>query len=120
MAVSKVKQAAQKATTKLREYNNLALLTAAALLVTVALLAVSIFLYRVNGTAQLDLSRPGYESARDKSETVKSDEFAPTGTIDSKTVENFKSMFNARAEKIKNANAFGVDSLNDESFGIAE
>jgi hypothetical protein len=105
---------------RLRGYNNLFLLALVTLFTTICLLGVSIFLYRVSGTAQLDLSRPGYETARDNSETVKTDEFSSVGAINDKTIEEFNTMFDARAKKIKAVDAFKPDALSDSAFGIAE
>ncbi|MDR0591072.1 MAG: hypothetical protein LBG75_00675 [Candidatus Nomurabacteria bacterium] len=105
---------------RLREYNNLFLLTVSALLVTMLVLGMALLLYKVSGTAQLDLSRPGYESARDKSESVTSDDFSPTGSLSDSVVSEFNNMYSARAQKIKNINAFGPEALSNDAFGIAE
>jgi hypothetical protein len=111
---------AHRAAEKLRGYNNLFLLTAITLAVTVVLLGISILLYRVSGTAQLDLSRPGYETARDKSEAVRSDEFDSTGPINDKTIKEFESMYDSRASRIKSINAFKSEALSNEAFNIAD
>ncbi|MDR0398101.1 MAG: hypothetical protein LBH36_02905 [Candidatus Nomurabacteria bacterium] len=105
---------------KISSYNNLVLLVVVTLTVTMVLLSISILLYRASGTAQLDLSRPGYENARDKSEVVRADEFDSTGPINDKTLKNFESMYDSRASKIKSVDAFRSEALSNEAFNIAD
>jgi hypothetical protein len=106
--------------TKILSFNHLFLLVVVTLVVTFVLLGTALLLYKLSGTAQLDLSRPGYETARDQSETVKPDEFSPSGALNDQTIEDFKAMYDQRAERIEGVNAFGPDPLSDATLSITE
>jgi hypothetical protein len=89
--------------------------------ITLALLlvAVAMALYSSSGTAQLDLSRPGYVSVRDQ---IKSDDtfngFSSSGSVDEKTLDSFKQMFDKRAKDAVSVDAFSSDVLSDSSLGL--
>jgi len=91
-----------------------------AVVITCLLVVVSMSMYSSSGAAQLDLSRPGYVSVRDKA--VKSDAdfqtFSSSCEINQKTISKFKVSFTKQAVKVKTVDAFGGDPLSPQSLGI--
>lgn len=85
------------------------------------LVVVSMTIYDKSGAAQLDLSRPGYVSVRAQSITNDNDfqSFSSTGSIDKKSINEFKKLYDKQAEKVKTFDAFGGDPLSTDSLGIS-
>lgn len=90
----------------------------AAILIAITLVIISLQMYNLSGTAQIDLSRPGYKDIRSQATTGSGDvqTFSPTGIVDEKTIDGFKSLFDSQATRIKTANAFGGDPLNPDAL----
>lgn len=90
------------------------------IIATFFLVFVSMAMYNSSGAAQLDLSRPGYKSVRDKA--VKNDDdfqsYPSTGEINQKTISEFQLLFTKQTNKIKSVDAFGGDPLSPEALGI--
>lgn len=90
------------------------------ILATFLLVFVSMSMYNNSGAAQLDLSRPGYKSVRDKA--VKNDEdfqsYSNTGVVNQKTISEFQALFSKQTNRIKSVDAFGGDPLSPEALGI--
>lgn len=89
--------------------------------ITAVLVSVSMSMYNSSGAAQLDLSRPGYISVRDKA--VKNDSdfqaYSNTGEINQKTISEFKALFIKQAVQVKSVDAFGGDPLSSDSLGFS-
>lgn len=101
--------------------HRLTLLLILAVLISLALTVVSMVAYNVSGTAQLDLSRPGYRSVSDKVD--KSDnitEYSAFGSIDKDSINAFTKLYDEQAGKAKAVDAFNGDPLNPEvlEFGV--
>lgn len=83
-----------------------------ALILTLA----SIIIYYKSGSAQLDLSRPGYKEVR--SQVVTRDDNLtdiPTiGPANQAFIEDFKILYDQQVEKIKLVEAFASDPLNPD------
>jgi hypothetical protein len=83
------------------------------------LVTVALTLYVSSGTAQLDLSRPGYEKIRTQ---VRSDEsfkgFSSSGTLDDASLKQFESLYDQRLKEIESVDAFGNDVLSPKSLQI--
>lgn len=87
-------------------------------IIALLLVAVSMQLYSSSGTAQLDLSRPGYKSVRDQIRPEDAyDGFSASGPIDDAALKNFKELYDKRA-KDASADAFGSDVLGEQTLGI--
>jgi hypothetical protein len=88
--------------------------------ISIVLIGLSLYLYGTSGAAQLDLSRPGYVDIRDKTIDSSSEfkNYATSGPIDEDAINEFKSLYDEQADKIKLAAAFKGDPLNLESLGI--
>lgn len=91
------------------------------------LMGISLWLYNDSGAAQLDLSRPSYQAAREESakeekaekEAQTQEDFAADGAVNEETLKQFKEIYKLRLEKVK-ANAFRADPLSDDSLHILD
>lgn len=89
------------------------------IVVSLVLVAVSLALYNSSGAAQLDLSRPGYESVR--SQVVYDQDFEgfpSTGALDNEAIELFRDLYGEKLKEATALDSFGGDVLNDEALGI--
>jgi hypothetical protein len=87
------------------------------IVIALFLVSVALALYASSGAAQLDLSRPGYESVREraaKSDTFEN--FPATGPIDKETLDQFRRLYDAQAKKATNIDSFGGDVMNDQTL----
>ncbi len=99
------------------------LLIAFTIVIALILVVISMVIYNVSGSAQLDLSRPGYQSVSDKVDKVDNiDEYNASGPVNKGTVDEFTKLYDAQATKAKAVNAFNGDPLNPEvlEFGSSE
>lgn len=83
------------------------------------LVGVALALYASSGTAQLDLSRPGYQSVREQAATDSSfNGFSASGELDQKAIEQFRKLYDERAKQATSVDSFGGDVLSDKSLSI--
>lgn len=90
-----------------------------AITISLFLVMISMNLYTSDGTAQLDLSRPGYENVR--AQAVQEDDlsaFSASGEIDSKTISDFKKLYKDSADYVIGADAFRTEALSDQSLNL--
>lgn len=95
--------------------HRLTLLLIIAVLIAVVLTGVSMVLYNISGAAQLDLSRPGYQSVSnqvDKEEKI--DSYSSSGSVNKETIQEFITLYDKQADKAKAVDAFNGDPLNPE------
>lgn len=88
--------------------------------IALILVMASMAMYASSGTAQLDLSRPGYQSVRDQ---IKQDDtfdgFSVSGPIDDAALGSFKKMYGERTKSATSVdNAFNSEVLSDQSLSI--
>ena len=91
------------------------------IVIAAVLVAVSMAMYNSSGTAQLDLSRPGYKSVRSQA-TVNDgglQTYSAAGAINQSSITEFKSLLAKQAEKVRTVDAFGGDPLSPDSLGIS-
>lgn len=91
------------------------------LTISIALLmtVISLSLYVSSGTLQLDLSRPGYESAR--KEIINPDDdsdFATTGPVNKRALDEYQKLFDAQRKELDSIAKFKGKGLEDESLGM--
>lgn len=83
------------------------------------LTALSLSLYNSTGTAQLDLSRPGYSAVRSKAAATKKIEgFSNIGPIDDDALSQFRKLYSDQLTQMNTVDAFGGDALTDSSLKI--
>ncbi len=98
------------------------LLVTVTIVVAIILVSISLFIYNVSGSAQLDLSRPGYQAVSDKvDKTDPIQEYSGSGPINKTTVDEFTELYDTQAAKAKAVDAFNGDPLNPEvlEFGVS-
>ena len=90
------------------------------IIVSMLLVMASLALYVTSGTAQLDLSRPGYADIRDQ---VKKDDsfqgFRANGELDNAAYAEFEKLYNERLKDAESVDAFGNDVLSPEVLQIS-
>ena len=106
--------------------NKLIVFIIGALLITFSLIGISLWMYEQFGTAQLDLSRPSLQEAREqakkdaereKREKAEAENFDSTGEIDSKTFKKFENLYDKSLNRLK-GDFFGENALSDETLNI--
>ena len=91
------------------------LLIIATIVISLILVSISLAAYNISGTAQLDLSRPGYQSVSDQVQRDDAiDGYSAFGDVTLKTIDEFTELYDAQANKAKAVDAFNGDPLNPE------
>ena len=96
------------------------IMMAGAILVSIFLVYVAMSLYRSSGTYQLDLSRPGYDDARQEATREREvfNGFASDGTINKQTLDEFNELYRQKAEEALSIDAFSGDALSDKTLSL--
>ena len=106
--------------------NKLIVFILGALLIAFILIEISLWMYEQFGTAQLDLSRPSLQEAREqakkdvereKREKAEAENFDSTGEIDSKAFKKFENLYDKSLNRLK-GDFFGENALSDETLNI--
>lgn len=101
--------------TKFWDDHRFILLIIGTIVVSIVLVVVSLVIYNVSGSAQLDLSRPGYQSVSGQVERGNSIEgFEASGSVTTETINDFLKQYDEHAHKAKSVDAFNGDPLNPE------
>lgn len=89
------------------------------IVVSLVLVAISLWLYNSSGAAQLDLSRPGYQEIRSQA-TNGSDftEFPSSGDINSEALDAFRELYDERLKEATSVDSFGGEVLSDATLGV--
>lgn len=103
---------------RLEQYRFIAMLLGA-VAIAMFLVGVSMALYNNSGAAQLDLSRPGYQSVRDQVVSTDSfDSFPASGMIDQEAIDQFRQLYEGQAKQATNVDAFGGDVMSEKALSI--
>ncbi len=91
-----------------------------AIIIALILTSINMTLYFVSGTSKLDLSRPGYESARDQiRRTNGSDQnFSANGDLDNAILKDFLKKYDNESKDLQQYSPFSENILDDEQLGI--
>lgn len=102
--------------------HRIVILVAITIVISLVLVVVGMVLYNVSGTAQLDLSRPGYEGVSTHiDEDVQSfREYSAAGPIDADSLDEFRQLFTTQAENAKAIEPFSGDPMAPNALGIDE
>lgn len=89
--------------------------------ISLFLVYVALSLYNSSGALQLDLSRPGYDSARE--EAIKGNEvfrgFSADGPINQASLDEFDKLYREKAaEALIDIDAFAGDPLSDSTLAL--
>lgn len=89
------------------------------IVIALLLVLVSMALYVSSGAAQLDLSRPGYQSVQDKlDQTDTFESFPSAGPVTSKTVDEFLKLYDKQVRPVDNIEVFSPNALDEQALGI--
>lgn len=95
--------------------HRLTLLLIITIAVALSLTVLSMTLYTISGAAQLDLSRPGYQSVSDQVDTeTRIESFSSFGPVTQDTLEDFQRLYDEQRTKAQAVDAFNGDPLNPE------
>lgn len=100
--------------------NRFTLLIISSIAVALSLVVISLFLYVSSGTAQVDLSRPGYSSVRDEVSDGNDDftGFSSTGPIDKESLTQFEELYSKTANEATRTEVFHNDIISNEALRI--
>lgn len=102
------------------ERHKFMMLVGLTIIIALFLVVVSLQLYNSSGAAQLDLSRPGYQSIREKAgRTVDFTGFPSTGPLDKKALEGFRSLYDTQVKEATTVDSFGGDVMSDTALNLA-
>ncbi|MBC7564894.1 hypothetical protein H7100_01515 [Candidatus Saccharibacteria bacterium] len=91
------------------------------LVIAIILVSISIYIYKVSGSAQLDLSRPGFQSVSDKVDrTDQVTDYSAFGPVNKDTVNEFTKLYDKQSLKAKAVDAFNGDPLNPEVLEFSD
>ncbi|MEO7905223.1 MAG: hypothetical protein ABIR91_05540 [Candidatus Saccharimonadales bacterium] len=89
------------------------------IVVSLVLVVVAMILYNSSGTAQLDLSRPGYVSVREQVESSSNfKSFSPTGAVDQTALNEFRELYTTQAEQAVAIDSFGGEVMGDKALSL--
>lgn len=98
----------------------LACFVALALVVSVAMTGVSMWIYAASGAIKLDLSRPGYEKVRQEV-TANDDSQQPypsSGALTPEALKDFRERLDKSQADLNGAGNFNGDTLTDKNLGL--
>jgi hypothetical protein len=101
------------------ERHKFMLLVVIVIAIALFLVWISMGLYNSSGAAQLDLSRPGYKSVQSK--VVQDDSFTgypSTGNMNKAALDQFRTMYAARAAQATGVDSFGGSVMSDQALGL--
>lgn len=91
-----------------------------AILIATLLTVISMALYVSSGASRLDLSRPGYESARGNVEKdVSETPFSSTGPLNDNVAGDFQKRFTTYRDRLNKLDDFSTNALDDTELQIA-
>lgn len=100
--------------------NRFTMLIIGSISIALLLVVISLFLYVSSGTAQVDLSRPGYSSVRDEVSEGNGDftGFPSTGPIDKESLAQFEKLYSKTANETTKTEVFHNDIISNEALRI--
>ena len=91
-----------------------------AIFVTVVMTSVSMWLYKSSGAANLDLSRPGYESVRTEvqDDNTATQPYSATGDLDSNSISDFRNRYQKIIDKLGKTSNYDESDMTDANLGL--
>ena len=82
------------------------------ILLSFVLVCIALSLYNSSGAAQIDLSRPGYQSIqKEASRGQVNDSFPSTGKLDKNAFDSFDKMYGNHMRRVVGADSFDTQAL---------
>jgi hypothetical protein len=83
------------------------------------LVGIALALYNSSGTAQLDLSRPGFKSVQEQaSQSDDFNGFPATGELDQEAFDQFRKEYDKQVKKVTTVDSFSGDVMSDQALSI--
>ena len=100
--------------------HRLTILICLSIAIALVFTAVGLTLYNTSGTAQLDLSRPGFEGIDKQIKSHKADavEYPAMGPINEETLLQFDALYKKQLENVTSVNAFGGDPMAPDALVV--
>lgn len=95
-----------------------AMMVAGSIMIAFVLVAIALQLYNSSDAAQLDLSGPRYKAVQGQISKDELKDFPPTGTLDQKTIDEFRKIYDSQATKATQVDNFGNGALDDQAMGL--
>lgn len=91
------------------------ILIAIVIVLSCVMVVVGMYVYNTSGAAQVDLSRPGYQSVqREAKRDSADDSFSASGKLDADAFDSFNEMYSNHARQV-----VGVDSFDPKALDVA-
>ena len=101
--------------------NKILLMVLLAIAIAITLVAIALRIYYVSGAAQLDLSRPEYETVREQVGVgIPKDTFSSTGVKDAKAYSEFDEKYTKQVQSLESLNVYGGESLSNQALGLPD
>lgn len=101
--------------------NKLLLLIVGAIFIAATMVYISMRLYDISGTAQIDLSRPDYQAVRNKISNQSTDmSFSSDGPINEKVLEEYRKTYEEQMKQAIDSQSFSGEPLSDEALRIGD
>jgi len=95
------------------------MLVSITILISLFLVSVALALYASSGAAQLDLTRPGYQSIRNQAgHSTSFTGFSASGPLNKETVGEFRTLYDKQAEKATNVDSFAGAAMEEQTLSI--
>lgn len=95
------------------------ILVLSAIVVAIFMVMVAMNLYSSSGTAQLDLSRPDYQSVRAQAgRDGEATEFSSVGPINKAVLDEFRTIYQEKADQVIQADGFSGKAMSDGALGL--
>lgn len=99
--------------------NRFVLFIIGSVIVALLLLFAALGLYNSSGVAQLDFTRPGYETIRSEIKDNSSYKgFNASGTLDQASLDEFDKLYSEKLKEAQSVDAFGNDVLSFKTLKI--
>ncbi|PID31510.1 hypothetical protein CR983_00615 [Candidatus Saccharibacteria bacterium] len=100
--------------------HRLAALVIGAIVIACTTTFISLWLYRVSGTVQLDLSLPEYENVRDQITEEDDRVFSQDGPVDTEALTTFRQVYDDHLKSIVGLDGFRPEALNDDALELGD
>lgn len=102
--------------------HRLTMLISGSIIIALVFAAIGLMLYNTSGTAQLDLSRPGFEGVDKlvKEGQTNLVEYPASGPINEETLTQFNRLYQTQLENVTSVDAFSGDPMAPDALGIDE
>lgn len=96
------------------------LMVGSSIAVALFLVVIAMSVYNGSGAAQLDLSRPGYQSVRKEAAGVGGEAgiFPASGALTPAALSEFRTLYDKRLSEMQAVEAFGGDVMSDSTLRL--